>query len=179
MNHPPEPRPLDSVAKSALCESVGGVVTDAASDEFRAFRLGTGASTSVFVDGALLPNVVLHGKDPTHANGRFLKVWKHDPCLNEVFDLFVWGADSFAKLIANSPDISRRFAATVQGIARFVFSRTCFSGRLAKPYVCDCHTRISSITPSRARASKTRSSASRGTTQHRRRWLGVSVSWMR
>ena len=117
LHHPPEPLPLDSVAKSALCESVRGVVTDAASDEFRACRLTTGASTSVFVDEALLPNVVLHGKDPTHASGRFLKVWKHDPFLNGVFDLFVWGPDSFAKLIANSPDISRRFAVRVQDLA--------------------------------------------------------------
>ena len=45
-----------------------------------------------------------------------LNVWKHDPYLNKVFDLFVWGVDSMAKLIESSPDISRRFALRVQGL---------------------------------------------------------------
>ena len=105
---------IDQKAKDSLCKAIQGIVTDAASDEFRAMRLASGVSTSQFVDSVLFPNVVLHGKDPTHAGGRFLKVWQHDPYLNGIFDLFVWGPDSMAKLIENSPDISRRFAHRVQ-----------------------------------------------------------------
>ena len=107
---------LDTEAKTKLCEAIKGIATDAASDEFRAMRLATGKSTSAFVDHNLLPNVILHAKDPCHASGRFLKVWKHDPYLNAVFDLFVWGVDSMAKLIENSPDISRRFSLRVRGL---------------------------------------------------------------
>ncbi len=95
-------------------ESIQGIATDAASDKFRAMGLASGTSESIFIDSVLFPNVVLHAKDPTHASGRFLKVWKHDPFLNGVFDLLVWGEDSMAKLIENSEDISRRFAIRVK-----------------------------------------------------------------
>ena len=107
---------VDKDAKQALCESIMGIATDAASDEFRAMRLASGAAKSDFVNEALLPNVILHGKDPTHASGRFLKVWQHEPYLNDIFDMLVWGPDSMAKLIENSPDISRRFAQRVQAM---------------------------------------------------------------
>ena len=109
-----QPTAMNAVVKSKLCASIRGIATDAASDEFRAMRLASGASESVFIDSALFPNVVLHAKDPTHASGRFLKVWQHDPFLNGVFDLLVWGPDSMAKLIENSEDISRRFAIRVK-----------------------------------------------------------------
>ena len=107
---------VDDAAKEALCESIMGVATDAASDEFRAMRLASGAANSDFVNETLLPNVILHGKDPTHASGRFLKVWQREPYLNDVFDMLVWGPDSIAKLIENSPDISRRFSQRVQAM---------------------------------------------------------------
>ena len=105
---------IDLEAKDRLCMAIQGIATDAASDELRAMRLASGASASSFVDKVLFPNVVLHGKDPTHASGRFLKVWQNDPYLNSVFDLLVWGPDSMAQLIEHSPDISRRFAERVQ-----------------------------------------------------------------
>jgi hypothetical protein len=107
---------VDEVARECLCNAVSGIATDAASDEFRAVRLATGQSKSVFVEDALLPNVILHGKDPTHASGRFLKVWNADPYIKAVFDSFVWAGDSMCSMIENSPDISRRFALRVQAL---------------------------------------------------------------
>ena len=65
--------PLDEVAKSSLLESIQAVVTDAASDEFRCVRLASGSSESAFVSDTLMPNLIIHGRDPTHASGRFLK----------------------------------------------------------------------------------------------------------
>jgi len=112
----PSVKPIDEVARRCLCEAVTGIATDAASDEFRAMRLATGSSTSVYVNESLLPNVILHAKDPTHASGRFLKVWNADPYVKCVFDSFVWAGDSMCSLIENSPDISRRFALRVQAL---------------------------------------------------------------
>lgn len=64
---------VDELAVTSLWESVQAVVTDAASDEFRCMRLASGSSGSAFVCDTLMPNLVIHGKDPTHATGRFLK----------------------------------------------------------------------------------------------------------
>ena len=105
------PATMDVPLYDTLCASVKGAVTDAASDEFRAIRLVSGASSSIELAAAnvIFPGVIIHGKDPTHASGRFLKVWEHDHYLSAVFALFVNGPNSMAVLIANSPDIRRRF----------------------------------------------------------------------
>eukprot|EP00973_Karenia_brevis_P094478 12422704-Karenia_brevis.AAC.1 len=53
---------------------------------------------------------MLQLRDPTHASGRFLKVWTADHFLGAVFDLFIGHKGSIISLIQYSPDIQRIFA---------------------------------------------------------------------
>lgn len=104
---------MDQAVFSALCNSVEGGVTDAASDELRALRLMTGRSTSSYIPKVLFPNFIFHAKDPTHASTRFLKVWLCDSYLKFTFELFIDGPNGIAKLISDSEDLTRRFGLRV------------------------------------------------------------------
>lgn len=88
---PVPPPKLMSGLKRKLCTTTSAVATDAASDEFRAVRLMSGASKSRYVDLAIFPNLIIRAKDPTHASTRFLKTWNNEEFLDNVFLLWEWG----------------------------------------------------------------------------------------
>ena len=105
----------DSKVLQVLHAKTEAVVTDAASDEMKAFRLLTGSEASAHFT-RLLPSVKLHCRDPTHAAGRFLIPWQSDSYLWWVFNLLVKGKGSPTKLVQHSPALQVLFGQHVTAL---------------------------------------------------------------
>ena len=114
-DHDHESAELDLCLQQCITEKTTLTCTDAAADELRAGRLLSGRAISQIVS-PVFKNLKHHLRDPTHASGRFLKIWNADPFMGAVFDFFVGARGSITNLIQHSPDIQRIFQTQMQNI---------------------------------------------------------------
>ena len=109
-------RPVDPVLHEKLQNIIEVFAADAASDEQLVGReLSARFKTDTNAMQPVLPNLMMVGRDPSHAAKRSLsRPWATDEYLRTVMNMFIDGPDAICKLIQFSPVISKWFHSAIQ-----------------------------------------------------------------
>ena len=112
---PPLP-PVDPVLYEKLQDIIEVFAADAASDEQLVGReMSAKFKTDANALQPVLPNVMMVGRDPSHAAKRSLsRPWGTDEYLRTVMSMFIDGPESICKIIQFSPVIGKWFHSAVQ-----------------------------------------------------------------